>query len=97
MGMFDKETQLKNADFTDGVFMLWEGKYHGKVTHAEYGENTKATVLASPLGKNKDDADEYVVFGVMADQIGRIDNGDLPSRVIITKDGRANVLQKVEE
>ena len=100
MGMFDKEVQLKNAPFlennSEGEFMLYNGTYLGTVNHKEYGSNTKARVKAGVVGGSEVDAESYVVFGVMADQIGRMDNGELPQKVRITIDGRANVLTKVE-
>jgi hypothetical protein len=97
MGMFDKETQLKNAEFASGEFMLYSGEFLGNVKHAEYGDNTKARVRAGVVGGSQVDAEEYVVFGVMAEQVGRISSGDLPQKVRIGQDGRANVLVKAEE
>lgn len=94
-GMFDKETQLKNAEFGTGEFMIYSGEYLGKVDHAEYGENTKARVKAGVVGGSEVDAEDYVVFGVMAEQIGRMDDGDLPAKCKIGEDGRAKVLVKV--
>ena len=93
MGMFDKEVQLKNAPFFDDKdgFMLWEGTFIGAHTSADYGEGVKARVVAGP------DREEYIVFGVLAEQIGRMNNGDLPAKVKVEKDGRANVFVKVEE
>lgn len=97
MGMFDKETQLKNAQEFDveQPFELFKGEYMGKVDSAEYGENTKARVWAGPQGSIESAAKDYVVFGVMAEQIGRMEDSDLPATVKIGKDGRANVLVKV--
>lgn len=97
MGAFDKETQLKNATEFDPEqpFELFKGEYMGNVKSAEYGDNTKAKVWAGPQGSIEGAAKEYVVFGVMADQIGRQGDGDFPATVKIGKDGRANVLVKV--
>lgn len=97
MGMFDKETQLKNATEFDAEqpFELFKGEFLGKVDSAEYGENTKARVWAGPQGSIESAAKDYVLFGVMAEQVGRMDDGDLPATVKIGKDGRANVLVKV--
>lgn len=100
MGMFDKETQLKHAPFLEtdphSKFMLWEGEYLGMTEHKDYGTNTKARVKAGPVNGSSTDAEYYVVFGVMADQIGRMESGDLPARVKIIQDGRANVLARSE-
>lgn len=96
MSMFDKETQLKNAEFADGAFILYSGEFLGNVRHAEYGSNTKAKVIAGPVGGSEQDAGEYVVFGVMAEQIGRMKPGELPEKVKLTTDGRANVFAKAD-
>lgn len=98
MGMFDKETQLKNATEFDAEqpFELFEAEFLGRTKSAEYGENVKARVLAGPQGSIRDAAKDYIVFGVMAEQIGRMDSNDLPATVKIGKDGRANILVKVD-
>lgn len=96
MSMFDKETQLKNAEFADGAFILYRGEFLGTVKHAEFGNNTKARVWAGPVGGQEADAKEYVVFGTMAEQIGRIKPSDLPEKVKITVDGRSNVIARAE-
>lgn len=94
MGMFDKETQLKNApefDVAQGC-RIFKGEYLGKHKSAEYNETTKAKVWAGPVDSLESDAKEYILFGTMADQIGRIDNGDLPANVKMIQEGRSNVL-----
>lgn len=98
MGMFDKETQLKNAEEFDATqpFELFEAEYLGMSKSAEYGENQKARVKAGPKGSVPGAAKEYIVFGVMAEQIGRMDPSDLPATVRMGQDGRANVLVKAE-
>lgn len=89
MGMFDKEKQLKNEDFAaeEKPFTLHSGKFDGKVT-TTYGDNVKATVIAGP------DKGEYIVYGTMAEQIGRMESGELPTEVKIGQDGQSNVLKK---
>ena len=98
--MFDKETQLKNAPFLESdasaPFMLHTGDYLGLVDSQEYGARPKARVTAGVVGGSRTDAEEYVVFGVMAEQIGRMKSGELPEKVRITQDGRANVFAKAE-
>lgn len=98
MGMFDKEVQLKNAEFAENgnPFTIYSAEPPFKAKSAEYGENMKAFVLAGPIDGNESDAEKYVVFGVMAEQCGRIESGDLPATVKVGQDGRANVLQKVD-
>lgn len=98
MSMFDKETQLKNAEFAlnSQTFTLFSVGTPAMSNHAEYGDSMKATVKAGPVGSSEGDAEEYVVFGVMAEQCGRVKPDDLPADVKITKDGRANVLAKAE-
>lgn len=90
MGMFDTETQLKDAEFAkDGqVFTLHSGEYVGTHHSAQYGDNDKAKVTAGP------NQESFIVFGVLAQQIQRMDEGDLPAQVRIVKDGRANVFQQ---
>lgn len=87
MGMFDKEVLLKNADFAkDGqTFTLHSAEYIGRVKSAEYGENDKATVEAGP------DHEDFVVFGVLAQQIQRMEQNELPTQVRIGQDGRAKI------
>lgn len=99
MSMFDKETQLKNAEDFDAAqgFTLFSGEYMGMADSAEYGQRPKAKVKAGPVDSAENAAKEYVVFGVMAEQIGRIANGDLPAKCKIGTDGRANVLQKISD
>ena len=89
MGMFDKETQLKNASFAENgqPFTLHTGRFIGAVT-TSYGPNVKAEVTAGP------DKEKYIVYGTMAEQIGRMASGDLPAEVRITQDGQANVLAR---
>lgn len=98
MGMFDKETQLKNATEFDAQqpFELFEAEYIGMVNSAQYGKNQKAKVKAGPKDSVPNAAKEYVVFGVMAEQIGRMSDDDLPATVKIGKDGQANVLVRAE-
>ena len=97
MSMFDKETQLKNAEFAlnGQSFTLFSVGTPAMSSHAEYGNTMKATVKAGALNSPEADAKTYIVFGVMAEQCGRTTANDLPANVQITKDGRANVLQKV--
>jgi len=96
MGMFDKETQLKNAQEFDAAqpFELFEAEFLGKHESAEYGEGMKAKVKAGPKDSVPSASKEYIVFGVMAEQVGRMDPSDLPATVKIGQDGRANVLVK---
>lgn len=97
MGMFDKETQLKNSskfDVAQGC-RIFKGEYLGKHKSANYNETTKAKVWAGPLNCNESDAEEYIVFGTMADQIGRIAPGDLPANVKMIQEGQSNVLVPV--
>ena len=94
MGMFDKMDQLKNAPFSDGDFFIFSATYKGMTDHPEYGRNHMAEVVASAT--EKDEQDTYIVYGVMAEQVARIENGDLPAKVKLGKDGRANILVKVE-
>ncbi len=98
MSMFDKETQLKNATEFDAMqpFRLFSGEFLGMVESAEYRTNAKAKVMAGPAGSIESAAKEYVVFGVMAEQVGRIKPDDLPANVKIGEDGRAKVFVKVE-
>jgi hypothetical protein len=96
MGMFDKETQLKNAEFANGPFMVYRGEFLGNTRHAEYGDNVKARVRAGAVGGSEIDAEWYVVFGVLAEQIGRMDKGELPEKVKLGMDGRANVFVKAD-
>lgn len=93
MGMFDREVQLKNAeDFNpQQPFELFEAEFLGMSKSAQYGSNPKARVKAGPAGSVPGAAKEYVVFGVMAEQVGRMDNSDLPATVKIGQDGQANV------
>lgn len=97
MGMFDKEQGLTSQDDfdTSQPFELVSAEYLGKVKHADYGENQKARVLVRGVGESGDGA-PYVVFGVMADQIQRMDDDDLPAIVIVAKDGRANVFARAD-
>lgn len=96
MSMFDKETQLKNAEFAENgqAFTLFSCEPPVRVNHAEFGDNMKAEVKAGPVGSDQGDAETYVVFGVMAEQCGRMKPGDLPETVKIGQDGRAKVLQR---
>lgn len=89
MGMFDKENQLKNAEFAEGEkpFTLHSGTFNGEVT-TTYGKNVKATVIAGP------DREEFIVYGTMAEQIGRMESGELPTEVKVSKDGQSNILAK---
>lgn len=98
MGMFDKEIQLKNAEEFDAMqpFTLFGGKFLGMADSSEYGQRPKARVQAGPKDSASADANEYVVFGVLAEQIGRMESNDLPATVKLTQDGRANVFVKVE-
>jgi len=91
-GMFDKETQLKDAEFAQNeqAFDLAAAEYLGMVKSAKFGTQAKAKVIAGPAG------DEFVVFGVKAEQISRMTDDDLPARVKIGKDGDAEPFVKVE-
>jgi hypothetical protein len=95
MGMFDKEEQLTKQEFAQNgtPFILRSAEYLGISKHADYGENQKARVVAGP---DEENCSEYVVFGVMADQISRMESGNLPAVVAIVKDGRANTFAKVD-
>ena len=98
MSMFDKETQLKNATEFDAAqpFQLFGGEYIGMVTSAQYGNRPKARVKAGPAGSIESAAKEYIVFGVLAEQISRMQQGDLPATVKLAEDGQAKVFVKVE-
>lgn len=99
MSMFDRETQLTKDYAPDSgkTFVLWEGEYIGAVKHPEFGDNQKATVTASEIvdGRDRGEKDTYTVYGVMADQIRRLDSEDLPAVCQIVKEGRANVISLV--
>jgi hypothetical protein len=98
MSMFDKETQLKNAAEFDAAqpFALFSGEYLGMVESAEYGARPKARVKAGPAGSIESAGQEYIVFGVLAEQINRMQPDDLPATVKLAEDGRAKVFVKVE-
>lgn len=85
MGLFDRDVQLKDADFVQNgaSFTLHSAEFLGMVKSADYGTQAKAKVIAGP------DRGEYVVFGVKAEQISRMENGELPLTVKIGKDGQA--------
>ena len=89
MGMFDKGEQLKNQPWAEGEkpFTIHSGEFNGKVT-TTYGDNVKATVVAGP------DKGTFILYGTMAEQIGRMDNGELPAEVKIGTDGQSNVLRR---
>lgn len=91
-GMFDREVQLKDAEFTanEQAFDLWDAEYLGMAKSADYGDQPKAKVIAGP------DKQEYIVFGVKAEQVGRMEKGELPARVKIGRDGRAEPLVKAD-
>lgn len=96
VGMFEKEVQLTKAPFVEvggKPFYLHSAKYLGKAESADYGSNDKASVVAGPDPDTKDD---FIVFGVMAQQVSRMDSGDLPAWVKIEKDGRANCFRPAE-
>lgn len=88
MGMFDKEEQLKNQPWAENeqTFTIHSGEFNGAV-ETTYGPNVKATVVAGP------DKGKYILYGTMAEQIGRIESGELPASVKIGKDGQSNVLR----
>ena len=92
MGMFEREIQLKNAEFAQNeqAFDLHSGEFLGTVKSAEYGAQPKARVTAGP------DKGSFVVFGVKAEQIGRMEAGELPCRVKIGKHGQAEPFVKAE-
>jgi len=98
MSMFDREVQLKNAEEFDAAepFELFGGEFLGMHKSADYGETPKAKVVAGPAGSDAVDGQDYIVFGVMAEQIGRMNHDDLPATVRMGKDGRANVFVKVD-
>ena len=99
MSMFDKETQLKNASEFDAAqgFTLFSGEFLGMAESAEYGARPKARVKAGPLDSIESTGKEYIVFGVLAEQIGRIAADDLPAKVKLGQDGRATVFVKLSE
>jgi hypothetical protein len=89
MGMFDKEEQLKNQPWAENEqpFTIHSGQFNGQVT-TSYGDNVKATVIAGP------DKGEFILYGTMAEQIGRMEDGELPASVKIGQDGQSNVLRR---
>lgn len=95
MGMFDRETSLTKSDFMGKDFVLVKGEYLGVSRSADYGENSKARVTVRELDGSEERT--FVVFGVLADQIQRMEAGDLPAPVRIGKDGRANVFEPVDD
>lgn len=96
--MFEKEELLTKSDFASREFILYGGDFLGETEHAEYGKNVKATVTVSGLGRESQaDRKEFVVYGVLADQVRRVESGDLPAVARIGKDGRANVFQFVRK
>lgn len=95
MGAFDNPRKLTDA-FPHGTQFVWYGgEYQGSV-QTDYGENQKAVMLVAPCD-NVGDKQEYVVWGVMADQVRRMEDSDLPSVCVIGKDKRANVIQQVNK
>lgn len=94
MGMFDKEPNLSNQDWIGEPFRVVEAKYLGTVKSADYGENQKARVTVADADGN---TKNFTVYGVLADQISRMEDNDLPATVKIEKDGRANVFTKVDD
>lgn len=91
-GMFDREKQLKDADFAQNeqAFDLHSAEYLGMVKSSKFGTQAKATVVAGPQ------SEDFVVFGVKAEQIGRMNSGELPVRVKIGRDGDAEPFVKAE-
>lgn len=94
MGMFDREKSLTKQDDFDITqpFEMVSAEYLGQVKSADYGDNQKARVTVNVGGENV----AYSVYGVMADQIQRMEADDLPATVQVVKDGRANVFERVE-
>lgn len=94
MGMFDKEPNLTGEGWTGQPFKLVSGEYLGSVKSAEYGANQKARVVVeTPAGETR----KFSVYGVLADQIGRMDQGDLPAMVRIEQQGNANAFVRADQ
>lgn len=96
MGAFENPRKLTEA-FPHGTQFVWHtgGEYLGSVK-TDYGESQKAVILVAPID-NAGDKREYVVWGVMADQVRRIGDSDLPSVCVVAKDKRANIIQQVSK
>lgn len=93
MGMFDKRTSLTKSDYANRDFWLLSGSYVGVTESTKFGKNHQAAVTVADTLDG--DGEEFVVYGVLAEQISRMDEGDLPAHVRIGKDGRANVFEPV--
>lgn len=92
MGAFDKLAQLKEQPFAQNSqsFYIQSAEYQG-LKPTRYGnEQSVANVVAGP---SQGELDTYIVYGVMAEQVQRQDDGDFPRHCKIIKDGEANVIQ----
>lgn len=89
MGMFDREPNLTSEGFINEPFELLSGEYIGHVKSPDYGNNQKARVTVRIPATGEEAT--FSVYGVLADQIGRMDGDDLPATVRIEKQGNANV------
>lgn len=98
MGMFDREPNLTAQEFAkDGnSFQLLDGEYVGRVESPQYGPNDKGRALVRTERDNAASDRWYSVFGVLADQIRRMEDDDLPALVRIEKDGDANTFVRAE-
>lgn len=95
MGMFDREPNLASQEWVKEPFDLMRAEYIGLVKSADFGENRKARVWAIPPGE--DAPATFAVYGVLAEQISRMESGELPAKVRVAKEGRAHVFVSVGE
>jgi hypothetical protein len=94
MGLFDRTKNL-TSEFEQGQeFLLHSIDHVGVSDNAEYGERPYAEVTVSPV-EAEGDRTTYAVYGVLADQARRAEDGDLPAIVRLGKDKRANVFEFV--
>lgn len=96
LSIFDQPNEDKlSDDYPEGTpFMLYSAEYEG-VKNTSFGPGHQATVLVGPedrSGENK----EYRVFGRLAEQVKKLDAGELPARVKIIREGRAFSWAKAE-
>lgn len=95
MGMFDKPPKLAE-DYPPNSgksFTIEEGNFIGY--DESFGSpNATATVVVTSVETPK--PTPYKIYGKLAEQIGRMESGDLPAEVTIEKFDRANVFVPVD-
>lgn len=96
MSMFDQPNEDRlSDDYPEGEsFILYSAEYEG-VKKTSFGDSHQATVLIGPTdrkGENK----EYRVFGRLAEQVKKLESGELPCQAQIIKEGRAHSWSKVQ-